>query len=134
VTTRSDFLRNLKKAQVKLHPVQLDGWDMLVYLRPQTLGEIRDILMKADKEESLQSEVSTDPLFLAKNIARMVRDEAGELLFNENDDAQLKELMSVLESTAPAVSQQLNKAYRELNEPNSIEADPQGNSRSAKTS
>lgn len=126
MTTRSDFLRNLKKAQVKLHPVQLEGWDMVVYLRPQTLGEIRDILMKAEPDDSLKAETK-DALFLARNVARMVRDGNGVLLFNEDDEAQMKELMGELEGIAPTVTRQLNAAYQKLNEPTPLEVDPQGN-------
>jgi hypothetical protein len=134
VTTRSDFLRNLRKTQVKLHPVQLDGWDMVVYLRPQTLGEIRDILMKADPDDALKKETQEDPLFIARNVARLVRDENGVLLFNEDDAAQMKELMGELESSAPIITRQLNQAYTKLNEPSPLEVTPKGNSPSAKTS
>lgn len=128
MATRNDFLRNMRKSQVKLHPLQLEDWDIVVYLRPQTLGEVRDLLLKeGDKEETLKDEVNNDPLFLARNIARIVRNETGELLFNDSDDEQMQELMLVLENTAPSVSRQINKAYRGINEPNSLEADAQGN-------
>jgi len=127
VTNRSDFLRNLKGQQVKLHPLQLEGWDVTVYLRPQTLGEIRDVLLKSDEKEKVGQGITVDPLFIARNIARMVRDEYGELLFNADDNAQMEELMSSLEGTAPSVSKQISTAYNKLNEPNSEEADAKGN-------
>ena len=106
----------------------------MVYLRPQTLGEIRDTLLKGIEEDTVSKQINKDPLYIARSIARLVRDEAGALLFNADDDKDMGELMGVLADTGPGISKELNAAYNALNEPNLEEATPEGNSRSAKTS
>jgi len=127
---RSQFLRNLRASKVKLHPVQIDGWEGLVYLRPQTLGEIRDVLMKVDGEgesEDLKKSIGTDPLYLARGIARLVRDEEGVLLFDADDNVQMVELMRELEGTAPEISRRLNLEFNAINAPSTAEVTPSGN-------
>jgi len=124
---RSQFLKNLRASRVKLHPVQLEGWEGLVYLRPQTLGEIRDTLLKGVVEETATKQINKDPLYIARSVARLVRDETGALLFDADDDKDMGELMEVLADTGPGISRELNAAYNALNEPNSEEATPEGN-------
>jgi len=127
---RNQFLKNLRASKVKLRSVQVPGWDGLVYLRPQTLGEIRDALMKATPEDATadaRSQMNRDPLYLARSIARLVRDEAGELLFDPDNDGQMGELMADLADTGPAISKLLNEVYNELNEPSRVEVTPEGN-------
>jgi len=127
---REQFLKNLRASKVQIHPLQLEGWSGLVYLRPQTLGEIRDSLMRADTDDlegDARSKIKTDSLFLARSIARLVRDEAGELLFDADNDAEMGELMAGLADTAPGISRQLNDAWNALNEPTKAEVTPEGN-------
>ena len=124
---RSQFLANLRASRVKLHPVQLEGWEGVVYLRPQTLGEIRDTLLKGIEEDTVSKQINKDPLYIARSVARLVRDETGALLFNADDDKDMVELMEVLADTGPGISRELNAAYNTLNEPNSVEATPEGN-------
>jgi hypothetical protein len=124
---RAAFLKNLKASRVKLTPLQIDGWDGLVYLRPQTLGEIRDLLVKAPADAD-KAPTKRDPLFIARSIAQVVRDEAGALLFDPENDAEVKDLMDALADTGPAVSRQINAAWNALNEPSTVEVTPEGNS------
>lgn len=126
---KQQFLRNLKKSKVSLHPIQIDGWDGTLYMRQPTLGEIRDTLLQGggDDEGEKKDPMRTDPLFIARSIAKIIRDEKGVLLFDEHDDVEMKTLMDALAETAPAVSKSINEAYNRLNEPTSGQVDSSGN-------
>jgi len=132
---RATFLRNLRASKVALHPLQIPGWEGVIYLRPQTLGEIRDVLMRAPlDDEDPKAQVKRDDLFIARSIARLVRDEAGDLLFSADNDAEMRDLMAALADTGPAISKAINAAYNELNEPSTVEVTPEGNSPAGKSS
>ena len=131
---RQQFLRNLTASKVKLFPLQIKGWEGLVYLRPQTMGEIRDDLVKEPESGTVRERLQKDPLFLARGIARVVREENGDLLFDPNDDTQMLELMAALSDTAPDIAKQVNEAYSKLSTATTEEVTPAGNSLSAKPS
>ncbi len=131
---RTQFLTNLKASKVKLVPLQVEGWDGLVYLRPQTVGEVRDMLLAPDEEKTPKEALTKDPLFLARSIAKIVRDEEGVLLFDPSNDDDMKLLMETLAEAGPSISRQINKAYNALNAPTKEEATPEGNSPGAKSS
>lgn len=135
---RQQFLKNLRNSKVKLHPVPIDGWDAPIYLRPQTMGEIRDALMKPEEAPETITDVrgrlGKDPLFLARSLAKLVRDERGELLFDPADEEQMQELMRTMADAGPSISKKINEAYAALNSPNTEEVTPEGNSQSASSS
>lgn len=121
---REQFLENMRASKVPLVPFQIDGWDGVVYMRQQTIGEVRDIIMR---DGAKKDDGKPDSLMLARAIARVVRDEKGALLFNEDDEMEMQELMDVMSEAAPAISRQIHEAYRALNEPSAAEVDPKGN-------
>ena len=136
---KTQFLQNLRNSRVTLHPLQVEGWEGVIYLRTQTLEDVRDILAhsgdQGDEGGEAPSElIKKDPLYFARTVARMVRDETGALLFDARDDEQMAELMGALKDTAPTVSKQINEAYKALNSPIAPEVTPEGNSPSANSS
>lgn len=136
---KKQFLRNVRASKVPVHPLQIDGWDGLIYLRPATLGEIRDTLLEQAAQEGEHNgtpvpSATSDPLFIARNIARLVRDEAGELLFDSKSEADMQSLMEVLADAAPSISKRITEAYNKLNEPTLSQETPEGNSPSARNS
>ncbi len=126
---RAQFLRNLRSSKVPVTATRIDGWDGPIYLRAQTVGEVRESLLRHEDEESLdpRERIAKDPYFIARGIARLVRDESGALLFDPDDDGQMLELMTALADTAPAVSKRIHDAYNALNEPTTAEVTTQGN-------
>ena len=131
---REHFLRNLRASKVPLYPVKIDGWDGEVYIRPTTIGEVRDLVLSREARKEGDPPPPPDVLYIARNIAQIVRDENGDLLFDSKDNEQMEELMEALAEAAPKISSQINKAYERLNEPSSVEVSPTGKSLSAKSS
>ena len=43
---KARFYANLRASKVPLHPLRIDGWDGVIYLRAQTVGEINAYLLK----------------------------------------------------------------------------------------
>lgn len=125
---KARFYANLRASKVPLHPLRIDGWDGVIYLRAQTVGEINAYLLKgAQGQPETQPQPGADPYFIARSLARIVRGEDGALLFDADDDAQMAELMAELAETAPAISKQINDAYKALTAPTSAEVGPEGN-------
>lgn len=128
---KNQFLSNLRKSTVPLVAVPIQGWDGPVYLRATTIGEIRDILLgEADspgESGNAAERAQRDPLYLARQMAKLVRDENGNLLFNHRDDAEMQELMDAMAGAAPYISKQIQKAYERINTPTSQEEDSEGN-------
>ena len=129
---KSKFLANLRASAVPLKPLQIPGWDGLVYIRAQTLGKIREILEERDSAAPTETDDSRtafqkDPLYLARSIAKIVRDEDGALIFDAKSDAEMTELMAVLADAAPEVSRAIHDAHNEVNSPAKTEVGPEGN-------
>jgi len=131
---REQFLKNLRASKVPLHPLQVDGWEGTIYLRPTTIGEVRDILLERGDRKEGDPPPPPDPLYIARTLAGIVRDEEGNLLFDPKNDTQVAELMEALADAAPSISRQINQAYDKLNSPSPAEVSPEGKSLSATSS
>jgi hypothetical protein len=125
---RAKFLAQLRANKTKLVPLVIDGWKEPVYLRPQTVGDIKaEILAAPGEAADARGRLIKDPLYLARSIAKIVRDEKGELLFDPDDNAQVQTLMDALAETGPAISRQVHEAYNRINAPVEAEVTPTGN-------
>lgn len=126
---REQFLRNLRQSRAKLVPVQIDGWEHPIFVRQQTVGEIKEILIERGEgqQPDAKSSLKDDPLYLARSIARIVRDQKGELLFDAKDDAQMRQLADTLDETAPDVSRRIHDEWNKLNAPTAEEVNAKGN-------
>lgn len=126
---RVKFLERLRASAVKLTPLTLEGWDEPVYLKPQTMADIRETLIDADgaENESLAQRLVKEPYFIERGIARRLHDKDGNRLFDINDTAQMEELRTVLDNNGPAISKQIQDGYNSLIMPSKDEADVEGN-------
>lgn len=135
MNSREQFLSNLRDSRVKVHKVPIDGWPTPVYLCQQTMGDVRSSMMQVGEDATdARQKIRDDPLFLARSLARLVRDENGDLLFDSSNDAQMAELMEVLKDAPPTISKQITDAYNAINAPTSLEVTTEGNSPSANPS
>jgi hypothetical protein len=123
---RAKFLARIHGAAVKLTPFTVPGWDEPVYLRPNTMADIKEQLLRGDEPAEIGARLKADPFYIERSVARLVRDEKGALLFDPADDAQMAELKAALDASPPGISRQIQDAQSSLNEP-AKEVDPKGN-------
>lgn len=126
---RAKFLEKLRASSVQLVPFTIEGWEEPIYLKPQTMADIREILAESNGAESktVAETLAKDPYYIERGIAKIIRDKDGNRLFDFKDDVQMVELRGVLDSNRAIVSRQIQDAYNALNEPTKVEVDPKGN-------
>lgn len=123
---RAKFIARLQGAAVKLTPFTVPGWDEPVYLRPTTMADVKEQLMRPNQSEDVGERIKADRFYIERTIARIVRDEKGDLLFDPADDAQMEELRGALDMSPPGISRKIQDAQTALNTP-SKEVDEKGN-------
>lgn len=124
---RAKFLAGLKGTAVKLVPFTIPGFTEPIYLKPVTMAEIKAELTKPDEPKEVKDRLAKDQYYIERSIARVVRDEKGELLFDEKDDAQMAQLKAVLDENGPEVNRSIQEAREALQKPGKDEVDPAGN-------
>lgn len=124
---RAQFLAGLKGTAVKLTPFTIPGFTEPIYLKPVTMAEIKAELTKPDEPKEVRERLAKDAYYIERSIARVVRDEKGELLFDEKDDAQMAQLKEVLDENGPEVNRAIQEAREALQKPGKDEVDPAGN-------
>ena len=126
---RAKFLEKLRASSVELVPFTPDGWDEPIYLKPQTMADVREILLESNGSESktVADMLAKDPYYIERGMAKLIRDKDGNRLFDFKDDKQMEDLRVVLDTNRTSVNRQIQDAYNKLNEPTHSEVDPKGN-------
>lgn len=124
---RQKFLASTKKSAVKLTAVPIPGWDEPVYIRPMTIADVKETILRPDQPENTRARLEADPFMVERMIARVARDERGDLLFDPADDVQMEALREAIQLTPPGlISGRLQEAQAALNVPDK-EVDAKGN-------
>lgn len=124
---REKFLAKATESAVKLTAVPIPGWDEPVYIRPMTIAEVKETILRPDQPDDARSRLAADPYMVERTIARVARDEHGALIFDADDDSQMEELRDAIQLTPPGlISGRLQQAQAALNVPDK-EVDAKGN-------
>ncbi len=125
---RATFLEAARASVPTLVAVALPGFAEPVWIRRMTVAEARQLATDAAADAAAERTDGAKPANQdARVIATMVRDQAGELLFDREDEGQMLELQAVVEASDARMVQALLEAANRLNEPAPDEADASGN-------
>lgn len=99
-----------------------------MYLQAMTMADVKAQILRADASGATARErIQNDEFYIERSLARILRQEDGSLMFNEDDAAQLVELREVLNSCPANTSRLIHDAHDALNESSNAEVTPKGN-------
>ena len=124
---RAKFLASMKSGAVKLTSFTPPGFAEPIYLKPMTMADIKAQLVRDDEAPDVRDRLRKDQYYIERSLARIMRNEKGELLFDESDDGQMAALKEVLDEGPHNTSRLIHEAQDKLQNPDKEEADPKGN-------